>query len=73
MPVTNQQNDLEHLLETIDRAVEQLNVAKSLLQSGEKGALHRLVEAASMTTYARHLAVKMAKQVLPITNRNQKT
>lgn len=60
-----QQSDLDHLLGTIDRAIEQLQDAKKLLNESNRGALHSIVRAAEASTYARRLATKMAKTVMP--------
>ncbi len=55
------QEDVTHLIQTLDRAIEQLSNARKLLQEGQKGALHSIVEGSSMATYARKLAVKLAQ------------
>jgi ABC-type enterochelin transport system substrate-binding protein len=59
------QDDLTHLIESLDRAIGQLSAAKQCLEQQERGALHLIVNGASMSAYARKLAVRMAQSVLP--------
>ena len=60
-----EQGDLAHLIESLDKAIDQLNTAKQLLEAQKQGALHCIVNGASMAAYARKLSVRMARSVLP--------
>ena len=56
-----EQEDLTHLIQSLDRSIEQLTNARKLLQEGKRGALHSIIEGASMAAYARKVAVRLAK------------
>ena len=57
--------DVDHLVQTIDRAIDQLVDVKDSLLEGKPGAIHALVRAVDAVYYARKQAVKMGSSVLP--------